>query len=307
MVEIERVRGIELHEFKARFEQPELPVVIEGGCAHYRAVQSWTPAYLKEKLGHEEIQFKLSTTHQHPNFHAKTVPEMFARGTSTLAQFLDDVTSGEPSQRSRRYFTGDERFLLKRRDGQDTRDEALAPLLEDVEVPAFLPKDRLYTVWGWLSGRGVRTWLHYETNGCHNFNAQLAGEKTCVLYAPEHLSKMRMFKPGAGNPAYNCSEIDVEEAAEQAGLAEAHGLTATLKAGDLLFIPAWWFHTFFHLGEFNANINFWWKPERPLLNQVAVRQGFLDAMLATGYSEKSAAASQAELLARVEQAIVTGH
>ncbi|HXK18050.1 MAG TPA: cupin-like domain-containing protein [Polyangiaceae bacterium] len=305
MPEIERVRGIELQEFKERFELPELPVVIEGGCAHYRAVQSWTPAYLKEKLGHEEIQYKLSTTHQHPNFHAKTVPEMFARGSSTLAKFLDAVTSGEPSERSHRYFTGDERFLLKRRDGQDTRDEALAPLLDDVEVPAFLPKDRLYTVWGWLSGRGVRTWLHYETNGCHNFNAQLAGEKTCVLYAPEHLPKMRMFKPGAGNPAYNCSEIDVEEAAEQAGLAAAHGLTATLKAGDLLLIPAWWFHTFFHLGEFNANINFWWKPERPTLNQVAVRQGFLDAMLATGYSEKSASPAQAELLARVEQAIVT--
>jgi hypothetical protein len=305
MPEIERVRGIELAEFKSRFELPEVPVVIEGGCAHYRAVKSWTPAYLKEKLGHEEIQYKLSPTHQHPNFHAKTVPEMFARGSSTLAKFLDDVTTGEPSERARRYFTGDERFLLRRRDGQDTRDEALAPLLDDVEVPALLPADRLYTVWGWLSGRGVRTWLHYETNGCHNFNAQLAGEKTCVLYPPEQLPKMRMFKPGSGNPAYNCSEIDVEDPAEQPGLAAAQGVTATLEAGDLLFIPAWWFHTFFHLGEFNANINFWWKPERPSLSQVAVRQGFLDAMLAAGFSEKSASPAQVELLARVEQAIVT--
>ena len=304
MPEIERVRGIELAAFKSRFDLPEVPVVIEGGCAHYRAVSSWTPAYLKQRLGHEEIQFKLSTTHQHPNFHAKTVPEMFARGSSTLAQFLDDVTTGEPSERARRYFTGDERFLLKRRDGQDTRDEALAPLLDDVEVPAFLPAERLYTVWGWLSGRGVRTWLHYETNGCHNFNAQLAGEKTCVLYPPDQLPRMRMFKPGSGNPAYNCSEIDVEDPAEQALLAGARGLTATLRAGDLLFIPAWWFHTFFHLGEFNANINFWYRPERPSLCQVAVRQGFLDAMAAAGFSEKSATRADAELLARVEQAIV---
>jgi len=119
------------------------------------------------------------------------------------------------------------------------------------------------------------------------------------------LPKMRMLKPGSGNPAYNCSEIDVEEAVEQAGLSGAHGLTATLKAGDLLFIPAWWFHTFFHLGEFNANINFWWKPARPSLNQVAVRQGFLDALLATGWNEKNASAADADLLARVEQAIVT--
>jgi hypothetical protein len=304
MPEVERVRGIDAAEFKARFDLPEVPVVIEGGCLHYRAASTWTPQYLTEKLGREEIQYKLSTTHQHPNFHAKTVPEMFARGSSTLAKFLEDVTTGEPSERPRRYFTGDERFLLKRRDGVDTRDAALAPLLDDVEVPAFFPRERLYTVWGWLSGRGVRTWLHYETNGCHNFNAQLAGEKTCVLYAPEHLSKMRMFRPGSGNPAYNCSEIDVEETAAQAALVAANGLTATLRAGDLLFIPAWWFHTFFHLGDFNANINFWWKPERPTLNQVAVRQGFLDALLATGWSEKSASPADVELLARLERAIV---
>jgi lysine-specific demethylase 8 len=304
MLEVQRVSRIDLAEFKARFELPEHPVVIQGGCAHYRAVQCWTPAYLKERLGQEEIQYKLSTTHQHPNFHAKTLAEVFARGSSTLAKFLDDVTSGEPSERSRRYFTGDERFLLKRRDGKDTRDAALSPLLDDVEVPALLPPDRLYTVWGWLSGRGVRTWLHYETNGCHNFNAQLAGTKSCVLYPPEELPKMRMLGPGSGNPAYNCSEIDVEDPAEQAGLSQAHGLTATLQAGDLLFIPAWWFHTFLHHGEFNANINFWWQPERPSLNQVAVRQRFLDALLATGWNEKSASPADVELLARVEHAIV---
>jgi Cupin-like domain len=300
MVPIDRVSRISVEEFNARFEQPEVPVVISGGCAHYRAVSAWTPEYLKQKLGGEQIQFKVSTCHQHPNFHAKTVAEMFARGSSTFAEFIDHVTVGAASERAKRYFTGDERFLMKRRDGVVTRDEALAPLLEDTEVPEYLPTERLYTVWGWLSGKGVRTWLHYETNGCHNFNAQLRGEKTCVLWPPDRLPQMRLFKPGGGVPAYNCSEIDVEE---QANLAEAGGLTATLKAGDLLFIPAWWFHTFFHLGELNANVNFWWKPVRPTLNQVAVRQGFLDALSASGFSEKTPL--EPALMARIEQAIVT--
>lgn len=303
MSEIQRVRGISLAEFKLRFEAPELPVVIDGGCSHFPAVSLWSPGYLKQKLGNEPIQYKLSTSHQHPNFHAKTLPEIFARGSSTLGEFLDHVTTGDPRERPRRYFTGDERFLLKRRDGQETRDAVLSALLDDVRVPELLPAERLYTVWGWLSGRGVRTWLHYETNGCHNFNAQLTGEKQCVLYPPDQLAKMRLFQPGAGNPAYNCSQIDVEDPAEQAGLRDANGLTATLKAGDLLFIPAWWFHTFFHLGEFNANINFWWRPEQPLFQQVAVRQGLLDAMLGLGLGEKSAPAELA-LLRALEQAIV---
>ena len=217
MREIERVSTLTLADFRARYEAPEIPVVIEGGCADYPAVKKWSPAYLKDKLGHENIQFKVSTCHQLPNFNAPTPAEWFARGSSTLAEFIDHVTSGPPAERARRYFTGDERFLLKRRDGQETRDPHLSPLLDDVPVPALLPADRLYTVWGWLSGKGIRTWLHYETNGCHNFNAQLCGEKTCVLYAPQQLPKMRMFKPGAGNPAYNCSEIDVD-APEHAAL-----------------------------------------------------------------------------------------
>jgi len=34
-----------------------------------------------------------------------------------------------------------------------------------------------------LSGRGVRTWLHYDNNGCHNLNAQITDE---ILLSAEH-------------------------------------------------------------------------------------------------------------------------
>ena len=302
MSEVERVRHLDLAEFERRFELPELPVVIEGGCAHYTAVTKWSPAYLKEKLGKETVHFKRSTCHQHPNFHAATLPEMFARGSSTLAELIDFVTSGPEAERATRYFTGDEHALLKRREGRETRDPVLAPLLDDVEVPALLPAERLYSVWGWLSGRGVRSWLHYDTNGCHNFNAQLCGEKTCVLYPPEQVPKMRLFSPGGGNPAYNCSAIDVEDPAERALLESAEPMTATLRAGDLLFIPAFWFHTFFHSGHFNGNINFWWRPARPRLSQVAVRQGVLEAMASLGFDEKSRLPT-AEVFAQLDRAI----
>ena len=116
-----------------------------------------------------------------------------------------------------------------------------------------------------MSGRGVRTWLHYDNNGCHNLNAQITGEKRCALYAPELVGRLRLFRLGGSNPAHNCSQIDVE----QGELADVPCLEATLHAGDLLFIPAWWLHTFLHLGELNTNVNFWWKPEHPLANPVA--------------------------------------
>ena len=174
-------------------------------------------------------------------------------------------------------------------------DAELAPLLEDVQMPALFPEQQLHTVWAWLSGPGVRTWLHYDNNGCHNLNAQVTGRKRCVLYAPEELGKLHPFPLGGGNPAHNCSRIDVErpDAALAADLAAAQGWHAELGPGDLLFIPAWWFHTFEHLGELNANVNFWWKPERPRWNVVAARQALVDAATAAPLDLKDRAVATA--------------
>lgn len=286
--DVERVAAADLgappghpDSFAIRFERPGKPVVIAGGARAWPAVRAWSPAALKARLGGVEIAFKLSATHKHPDFNQPTLAATFARGTSSFGELLDRVTTGPLDERARRLFTGDERWLLRRRDGVESVDPELAPLLGDVERPAFIPPERLYTVWAWFSGPGVRTWLHYDNNGCHNLNGQITGRKEALLIPPEALPAMALFEPGGGNPALNCSRIDAgagdaEIAAKWPGYATAPALRATLEAGDLLFIPAWWFHTFAHLGDFNSNVNFWWKPEAPVTNAVAARQARID-------------------------------
>src|SRR5919109_5449988 len=98
--------------------------------------------------------------------------------------------------------------------------------------------------------------------------------------------------------------MDVERPAAEAepDLGAATAWDAELAPGDLLFIPAWWFHTFEHLGEFNSNINFWWKPVRPLWNVVAARQALLDAVAAAGLDPRDPAS--AAVLSSLDQAAV---
>ena len=274
---IERIGAVSAAEFASSYELREEPVILEGAARDWRATRTWTPEYLKRLLGDLKVRTRLHLGGP-PGFRRATPAEMFARGSSRFDAFLDAITRGPEAERSRKLFTGDEQFMVQRRDGRTTVNEALKPLLDDVEVPAVVPEDRLYTVWGWFSGRGVRTWLHYDNNGCHNANAQLVGTKRCWLFAPEELKRLHPFPLGGPNPAYNCSQIDVDALdLERFGdFREAVAWEGTLEPGDVLFIPALWFHTFVHEGELNANVNFWWKPQRPTMNPVAVRQALVD-------------------------------
>ncbi len=295
--QVERIGAAPATALTELLERAEQPLLIDGGAAHWPALQTWQPQALAQRLGDAQIEFKLSSCHAHPDFHRTALQEMFARGRASFAEFLRDVTSGPESERARRLFTGDEQYLLRRREGVTTIHPVLRPLLEDFELPPAIPPERLYTVWCWFSGHGVRTWLHYDNNGCHNLNAQVSGHKQCWLYSPQQLRRLHPFPLGGANPAHNCSQIDVEQPQPElaADLRAAEAWHAELTAGDLLFIPAWWFHTFRHLGEFNANVNFWWKPLRPAFNVVAARQALIDVAARAGLTKSAEA--RATLLA----------
>jgi len=275
---IDEMRELDARVFRERYEARDRPVVIRGGARGFRAFGRWNPEYLREKVGRVRVQHKLSVTNKHPDFEQPSLAVAFARGESTLGELFEAVTSGPGEERAKRLFTGDERFLLRRRAGVTERDPELGALWDDVTLPPIVPDERLYTVWAWFSGRGVRTWLHYDNNGCHNVNAQITGRKECLLFDPSAASGLYFFEPGGPNPAHNCSAVDVDapDPKRFPRFLELRPWRATLEAGDLLFIPAWWPHAFFHDGEFNANVNFWWTPDAPRDNAVARRQARIE-------------------------------
>lgn len=262
MALIDRVSADQLSSYVER----ELPCVIEQGAKEWAAA-AWTIETLNARIGDLATRCKVSRSHVHPDFRAPTMKEMFATEELTFRELFATFV-GEAA--ARRLFTGDEQFLLRVRDGATAVHEPFRTLLDDVVIPE-IARAQLYTIWAWFSGRGVHTGLHYDNNGCHNVNAQLAGRKQCLLFAPSALDRMGLFPIGGANPALNCSALDEDSLPNG-------GLEATLEHGDLLFIPAWWFHAFWHLGEFNANVNFWWKapPSNEPPNPVAMRQAEID-------------------------------
>jgi lysine-specific demethylase 8 len=280
--EIERVKSLARGEFEARFADADRPVVIEGGVRDWPAVARWNAPYLASLIGDTVVRYKQSSTNQHPDFHQPTLGAMFARGESRFSELLESITTGPRERRSHRIFTGDEQFVLQRRNGVTTLSPELAPVYADVTPPPLFDPERLYSVWAWFSGPGVRTWVHYDNNGCHNLNGQILGKKSCFLFAPSELERLYPFPLEGKNPAHNCGAVDVDapDLTLHPRYAEAEAWHADLTAGDLLFIPVWWLHTFSHTGELNSNVNFWWRPERERDNEVSRWQRRIDAHFA---------------------------
>lgn len=270
--EIPRVELESVSEFRTRYVERNEPVILAGAARDFPALR-WTRQTLAQELGATPIRYKRSRSHRHPDFTAASLGEMFATSAGTFAEFLELICRGDPAERARYLFTGDEQFVLRRRDGETELNAALAPLLRDAPVPPLVPPDALYTVWGWFSGPGVRTSLHYDNNGCHNLNAQLLGRKHCLLFAPSELDHVHLFEPNQ-NPATNCSAVDVEapDLTRHPAFERASALEGELAQGDLLFIPVHYLHSFRHLGELNANLNYWWKPDAPVDDPIARRE-----------------------------------
>src|SRR5262245_30073999 len=95
-----------------RFHPGDTPVVLEGALAGWPALARWSVAYLAGTIGDAPVRFKVSATGAHPDFHQATLAQMFATQAGTMRDYLAGLDAS-----GRRLFTGDEKFVLRRRDG----------------------------------------------------------------------------------------------------------------------------------------------------------------------------------------------
>lgn len=258
---VTRLGALDGDEFAVLLTRPPVPLVFAGGKLLERMTEYFSPEAVVRATTPSKFAFKRSRDNAHPDFRQQDIKRMFTREWMTFGEFFDHVLSGPLDQRARLIFTGDEHYLARMRDGKLTVNPQLAQLWDQVAAPPWLPVQHLYSAWAWFSGSGVRTWLHYDNNGCHNLNLQIHGRKRCTLFPPEELEQLSFFPIGGANPALNCSQLDIDAEDVQLHVETLCRYEVELCAGDVLFIPAHWMHTFAHLNAYNANVNFWWKPD----------------------------------------------
>ena len=95
--------------------------------------------------------------------------------------------------------------------------------------------------------RGIIAEAHYDEG--RNFIAMLKGAKRYILAAPDQCEAMNIIKERS-HPSYRHSTVDWSDLEEvrASTLANARAIDTVVRAGEMLYIPSYWFHYITSLG-----------------------------------------------------------
>jgi hypothetical protein len=209
------------------------PIVIMGAMYRWAALSKWTDDYLEKAIGAErEVFASVSSTCE---IHKDRAREVRVE-SMTFAHFLERISGRKPSG---------ERYYLT----QVCIPECFPDLLADLEIPLPIRR-RCLSINLWFGGEGSITPLHFDAGD--GFICQIKGSKEVVLYSVDEFPASFPNPLGGLGPSR-----DSPRGVVSSSLREAHPFECVLRAGEMLYIPAGWWHRVRNL-EVSMSVNFWW-------------------------------------------------
>jgi len=249
--------------FLSQYLQKNIPVVLTGAIQSWPALNKWNLEYFFKMLGDIKIRYRSSQSKYHPNMYGENTTLV----DTSMEKFLSLFKAGNDAKLT--YFLSGE-FTWLYHAGQWNRN--FENINSDINIPDFIPLEQIERIGFWLSPQHVISWLHYDGNGAHNFNAQILGIKKVCLISP-HEASCCYLHPYDEPDNFNFSRVDIE-AINLNLYPDFKNVTRheqTLNPGDVLYIPPFWLHSFEHIDTCNLNINFWWHNQHVQVNPLAIR------------------------------------
>jgi len=126
---------------------------------------------------------------------------------------------------------------------------------EDFSLPDNMIDGEIFSSVLRLSSGGIRVWTHYDV--MDNVYCQVVGHKRAVLWAPDQADFL--YLSGDKSQVIN---IDCPDSQKFPMFLRARRFSADLEPGDILFIPALWFHNM-TAKDFGVAVNVFWKELPP--------------------------------------------
>jgi len=230
----------ELDRFHEEFFAANRPVLIRGFAEGQRpGIFDWSPEFLEARLGDREYPVMVGETGFF-SYERDMVPMSYR-------EFMARSFGAERDTERCYYFRQPTDALENLHD--DCEDiEPLAGYLRDSVVRNV-----------WVSGPGPTVGMHFDP--AENLNFQICGRKRFVTFPPG----LRGFYPLPMFSQTSCISGVFRQGPEP-DLAKFplfrpdEGVEIETRAGDLLYLPPYWWHQVESLGERNVNLNVWWFP-----------------------------------------------
>ena len=240
--------------FRSEFVAPRRPVVITGVADRWPAMSVWDIAYFRRALPDVEVQVEVwerEEASNDPTDYLKSV----RRAPMHIGEFLDRLQTGGPGSRS--HYLAQYPILEA---APRLRDDILPPE-EYMKVPACVPRFlarrmRLEPAL-WIGPAGAVTTLHFDST--HNLFVQISGRKKVILVPPRQ-SRLVYYpcRDFGLNLHFSPVEVERPDRDRHPRFARATPLELTMHPGEMLYIPATWWHYLRALDP-SISMNFWWN------------------------------------------------
>jgi ribosomal protein L16 Arg81 hydroxylase len=215
---IDTVEEIDLKGFRESYLQKRKPVVIKGYAKRWEAYTKWTFDYFKQVAGEQLVPLydnsKVTAT--------KKVNEPAAQ--MKFGQYLD-LIAAQPTELRIFLFN-----IFKH----------IPSLTKDYQMPDLVSNFMDSFPMMFFGGAGSNVFLHYDIDMSHVFHTQFQGRKRALLFSPRY-SRQLYHVPFS---VHNIEDIDLDapDFAKYPALKNVEGMEVVLEHGDLLFMPAGWWH-----------------------------------------------------------------
>lgn len=232
-----------------------LPFVLMGANIG-SCLEKWTPEYLSEVLGEEEVKVHVSEF-QHLDFLKKN----FQYKTLLFKQLLERASESEREEEEDLFISPNEYYYLRsvgkdaRKDVADIRQQFPA-ISDDITFPEFVPQQNIFSSIFRIASKGVSIWTHYDV--MDNVLIQVNGRKRAVLFPPT--DALNLYLNGDKSEILDIDNINFNR---YPNFKKVTWYECCLLPGDVLYIPAFWFHNMKYL-DFGIAVNVFWKELDPV-------------------------------------------
>jgi hypothetical protein len=233
-------------EFSSHYIHSSEPILITDGLSRWSATAQWSPEVLREMNPAWQVDVKVSRSGRwkyNPDGTPFDPESQYLMPNVPWRQAIDWITA---NQETPKYYISQVNL------------ERFPELLADLHFPEIARSPITKTNF-WFGSAGTVTPLHFDP-AVNNLFAQVYGSKQFNLFAPDDAKYLYPFP--RGSKLQHLSHVDVEDPDSAAFplFNNASKISVTVGPGQLLFLPAFWWH---HVKSLSVSIsaNYWFAPD----------------------------------------------